>query len=69
MKEELVFGVEEEDAECTMGHGVGFREVFVGMGGPLVYWAEELVSVGDRDELVEEDSVWEVFGHEFNNII
>ena len=69
LKQELVFGVEEEYAECSVGHGVGFREVFVGVGSPLVKWAEELVSEWDGDELVEEDSVREVFGHEFNNII
>ncbi len=69
LEEELVLGVEEEDAEGAMRHGVGLREVLVGMGSPLVDRAEEVVVEGDGDEVVKEDSVREVFGHEFNNII
>lgn len=53
LEKELVLGVEEEDAEGTMGHGVGFGEVFVGVGSPLVDGGKEVIGEGDWDKLVE----------------
>ena len=57
LEEELVLGVEEEDAEGAMGHGVGVCEVLVCMSSPLIDRAEEVVAEGDWEEVVEKDSV------------
>lgn len=69
LEHEFVLGVEEENAEGSMRHGVWFRQVFVGMSCPLVDTSQEAVSIWDRDEVVEENFVRKVFCHLFNNII
>ncbi len=57
MEEKLVLGVEEEDAECAMGHGDGVCKVLMCMSSPLIDRTEEVVVERDGYEVVEEDSV------------
>lgn len=53
LEEKFILWVEKEDAEGSVGHGIGLRQILVGMSCPLINSTKEVIGVRDRYKFVQ----------------